>query len=176
MLKKSNVHQIHDTNIRIMHTQESVIPPQTISSNLIASQCFGFPPNKNRPLMCLQLNFQLKIWPCSGHLIKNLRPHFRKAIVSTITYWNLGENRAKISEIRLKEHCHADSCFQKKSPPIDNTRKSDFLVLSPLIKNLTMMTSSKWKINVISLVENCSNYNISKFGWKSTTGKRDNLT
>ena len=41
----------------------------------------------------------------------------------------MGENRAKISEIRLKEHCHADSCFQKKSPPIDNTRKSDIFCI-----------------------------------------------
>ena len=47
--------------------------------------------------------------------------------------------------------------------------------LSPLIENFTMMTSSKWKINVISLVENCLSYNISKSGRKSITGKRDNL-
>ena len=47
--------------------------------------------------------------------------------------------------------------------------------LSPLIENLTMMTSSKWKINVISLVENCLSYNISKSGRKSLIDKRDNL-
>ena len=46
---------------------------------------------------------------------------------------------------------------------------------SPLIENLTMMTSSKWKINIIFLVENCLSYNISKSGRKSVTGKRDNL-
>ena len=37
------------------------------------------------------------------------------------------------------------------------------------------MPSSKWKINVISLVENCLSYNISKSGRKLMTGKRDNL-
>ena len=37
------------------------------------------------------------------------------------------------------------------------------------------MTSSESKINVISLVENCLSYNISKSGRKSITGKRDNL-
>ena len=47
--------------------------------------------------------------------------------------------------------------------------------LSHLIENLTMMTSSKWKINVIFLVENCLSYNISKSGRKLMTGKRDNL-
>ena len=47
--------------------------------------------------------------------------------------------------------------------------------LSPLIENFTMMMSSKWKINVICLVENCLSYNISKSGRKSVTGKRDNL-
>ena len=47
--------------------------------------------------------------------------------------------------------------------------------LSPLIENLTMMTSSKWKINVIFLVENCLSYNISKSGRKSLTDKRDNF-
>ena len=47
--------------------------------------------------------------------------------------------------------------------------------LSPLIENFTMMTSSKSKINVISLVENCLSYNISKSGRKSIIGKRDNL-
>ena len=47
--------------------------------------------------------------------------------------------------------------------------------LSPLIENFTMMTSSKWKINVIFLVENCLSYNISKSGRKSITDKRDNL-
>ena len=34
--------------------------------------------------------------------------------------------------------------------------------LSPLIENLTMMTSSKWKINLICIVENCLSYNIIK--------------
>jgi hypothetical protein len=38
-----------------------------------------------------------------------------------------------------------------------------------------MMTSSKLKINVIIHVENSLSYNISKFGRKSITGKRDNL-
>ena len=38
-----------------------------------------------------------------------------------------------------------------------------------------MMTSSKWKILVRILVEHCLSYNISKFGRKSITGKRDNL-
>ena len=47
--------------------------------------------------------------------------------------------------------------------------------LSPLIEDFTMMTSSKSKINVISLVENCLSYNISKSGRKSITDKRDNL-
>ena len=47
--------------------------------------------------------------------------------------------------------------------------------LSPLIEHLTVMPSSKWKINVIFLVENCLSYNISKSGTKSITGKRDNL-
>ena len=37
-----------------------------------------------------------------------------------------------------------------------------------------MMTSSKWKINVIIRVENYLSYNISKSGRKSITGKRDN--
>ena len=60
-------------------------------------------------------------------------------------------------------------------PPIDITRMKNY-VLSPLIENLTMMTSSIWKINVIFLVGNCLSYNISKFGSKLTTGKRDNLT
>ena len=45
--------------------------------------------------------------------------------------------------------------------------------LSPLIDNLTMMTSSKWKINVIFLVENCLSYNISKFGLNWTNGLSD---
>ena len=27
----------------------------------------------------------------------------------------------------LKEHCHADSCLERKSPPIDITRKYDKL-------------------------------------------------
>ena len=53
--------------------------------------------------------------------------------------------------------------------------------LSPLIENLNLMTSSKWKIKikikikVIFLVENYLSYNISKSGRKSVTGKRDNL-
>ena len=47
--------------------------------------------------------------------------------------------------------------------------------LSPLIENFTTMTSSKLKINVITHVENSLSYNISKFGRKSITGKRDNL-
>ena len=47
--------------------------------------------------------------------------------------------------------------------------------LSPLIENFTMMTSSKWKINVIYLIENCLSYNISKSGRKSVSGKQDNL-
>ena len=47
--------------------------------------------------------------------------------------------------------------------------------LSPLIEHLTVMPSSKWKINVIFLVENCLSYNISKSGRKLMTGKRDNL-
>ena len=38
-----------------------------------------------------------------------------------------------------------------------------------------MMTSSKWKINFIRLVENCLSYNISKSGRKLLTGKRDDL-
>ena len=38
-----------------------------------------------------------------------------------------------------------------------------------------MMTSSKWKTNVIFLIENFLSYNISKFGRKLITGKRDNL-
>ena len=37
------------------------------------------------------------------------------------------------------------------------------------------MKSSKSKINVIFLVENCLSYNISKSGRKLMTGKRDNL-
>ena len=36
-----------------------------------------------------------------------------------------------------------------------------------------MMTSSKWKINVIFLVENCLSYNISKFGLNWTNGLSD---
>ena len=47
--------------------------------------------------------------------------------------------------------------------------------LSPVIEDFTMMTSSKSKINVIFLVENCLSYNISKSGRKSITDKRDNL-
>ena len=47
--------------------------------------------------------------------------------------------------------------------------------LSPIIENFTMMTSSKLKMEVISLVENCLSYNISKFERKSITDKRDNL-
>ena len=43
----------------------------------------------------------------------------------------------------------------------------------PEIENFTVMTSSKWKINVIYLVENCLSYNISKSGRKLITGKRD---
>ena len=37
-----------------------------------------------------------------------------------------------------------------------------------------MMTSSKWKINCIRLVESCLSYNISKTGRKLITGKLDN--
>ena len=37
-----------------------------------------------------------------------------------------------------------------------------------------MMTSEIWQINVICLVENCLSYNISKFGRKLMTSKRDN--
>ena len=44
--------------------------------------------------------------------------------------------------------------------------------LSPLIGNLTMMTSQNWQID-ICLVENCLSYNISKSGRKLITGKRD---
>ena len=43
----------------------------------------------------------------------------------------------------------------------------------PEIENFTVMTSSKWKIIVICLVENCLSYNISKSGRKLITGKRD---
>ena len=43
----------------------------------------------------------------------------------------------------------------------------------PEIENFTVRTSSKWKINVIYLVENCLSYNISKSGRKLITGKRD---
>ena len=45
--------------------------------------------------------------------------------------------------------------------------------LSPLIDNLTMMTSTKWKIIVIFLVENSLSYNISKFGLNWTNGFSD---
>ena len=45
--------------------------------------------------------------------------------------------------------------------------------LSPLIGNLTMMTSQNWQINVIYLVENCLSYNISKFGFNWTNGFSD---
>ena len=47
--------------------------------------------------------------------------------------------------------------------------------LSPLIEDLTVMTSSKLKINVILLVENCLSYNISKSGRKLITDNQDNL-
>ena len=29
----------------------------------------------------------------------------------------------------VKKHCHADSCFEKKSPPIDITRKYEKLCI-----------------------------------------------
>ena len=45
--------------------------------------------------------------------------------------------------------------------------------LSPLIENLTMMTSQKWQINVICIVENCHSYNISKSGRKWSYTNRD---
>ena len=38
-----------------------------------------------------------------------------------------------------------------------------------------MLPSKNWQINVISLVENCLSYNISKSGRKSITSKWDNL-
>ena len=67
--------------------------------------------------------------------------------------------------------------FWKKSPAIDITRKyMKNYALSPLIENLTMMTSQNWQINVIYLVENCLSYNISKFGRKPITDKWDNLS
>ena len=33
----------------------------------------------------------------------------------------MGESRAQTTEIMLKEHCHADSCFEQKSSAIDIT-------------------------------------------------------
>ena len=39
----------------------------------------------------------------------------------------MGENGAKTTDILDKEQCHADSCFEKKSSPIDITRKYEKL-------------------------------------------------
>ena len=60
--------------------------------------------------------------------------------------------------------------FGKKWPPIDITRKYEKLCIVAFNRNLTMMTSSKWKINVICIVENCLSYNISKFGSNRSRG------
>ena len=49
--------------------------------------------------------------------------HLRKHIVSTTIYPKLGENRAEIKKILLKEDWNVESRFEKKSSPIENTRK-----------------------------------------------------
>ena len=49
--------------------------------------------------------------------------HLRKHRVSTTTYPKLGENRAEITEILLIEDRNVESRFEKKSSPIENTRK-----------------------------------------------------
>ena len=87
------------------------------------------------------------------------------------TYWNLGENRAKITEIMDKEQGHARSCFEKKSAPIDTTRKYDFSCNVAFNRKFDYDDVIKMKNECIFLVENCINYNISKCGRKSTTGK-----
>ena len=83
------------------------------------------------------------------------------------------------TEILLKERCHADSCLERKSPPIDITRKyeklyivafnrkldyNDVIKMKKFICLVDNCLRSKLNINVICLVENCLSYNISKFG------------
>ena len=47
--------------------------------------------------------------------------------------------------------------------------------MRPLIETFTMMTSSKWKMVIIELVENCLSYNISKFWRKLINIYRDTI-
>ena len=114
----------------------------------------------------------MKFWPCSGHLIKKSETTLPIAYSLSYNILKFGRKGAKKTEILDKEQCHADSCFLKKSPPIDITRKYEKLCTVAFNRKLT---SSKWKINVIFLVENCLSYNISKSGRQLITGKRDNL-
>ena len=62
--------------------------------------------------------------------------------------------------------------FGKKWPPIDITRKYEQLCIVAFNRKFHYDDVFKMKKEVIFL---CLSYNISKFGRKSITGKRDNL-
>ena len=80
--------------------------------------------------------------------------------------WNNNRDNAKNIVMQIP-------VWEKKWSPIDITRKYEKLCIVAFNQNFSVMTSSKWKINVIFLVENCLSYNIStytkyanNFGWK----------
>ena len=87
------------------------------------------------------------------------------------------ENVVTTIEILLTKHCHADSCFHKtlNSPPWDSTRKYDTLCMVAFNGIFEYDDVSKWTKKVILLVWNYLRYNLSKFGRKLITCKRDNL-
>ena len=68
---------------------------------------------------------------------------------------NLGENGAITTEILLQEHCHADLCFEKKSPAVDITRKYDKLCIVAFNRKFHCDDVIKMKIERTFIVENC---------------------
>ena len=63
----------------------------------------------------------------------NINGTLRKHIVSATTYPKLGENRAEIIKILLKEDWNVETRFEKKSSPIENTRKIRQIDMPPLM-------------------------------------------
>ena len=78
------------------------------------------------------------------------------------------QNRAKIREILLNffllKQYHVNSLRERNSPSIVMTCNLRNFWYVPFIRNFTLMTSSKWKMVIIKLIENYFSYNISKFG------------
>ena len=57
-----------------------------------------------KPGKFCNVSFNPTFWPWWRHPIGKWLLHLRKRIVSAITYWNLGENRPRMSEICTTEY------------------------------------------------------------------------